>query len=543
MRGARVARAVVFAGALAFATPCQRPTVVVGGKNFTESGVLAEIMAQLIEAHTDLAVERRLNLGGTKICWTALLAGEIDLYAEYTGTGWAVLLKEPGKITDPLRAFFHVQRRCRAEHAVAWLEPFGLNNTYALAMRADRAAALGITSISDLLQHRGSLKAGLSIEFTSREDGWLGLVAMYGLDLGEVRSVEHGLAYNAIVAGDIDLIDAYSTDGKLLRYDLCVLDDDRRFFPPYHAAPVVRDATLQAHPELAEVLGRLSFRLPDDVMQGLNYIVEARGLSFAAAARAFLEREGLVDGAQAEDSTAATARAALVNVLKARPSSEPTHLPRARPGFFAVLTARAGETVWLAAQHLGLTLLAVLLAALLAIPLGIFIIRRGKLRQLVLGAAGVLQTIPSLALLAFMIPVLGLGVKAAIAALLLYALLPILRNTYTGIVEVDPDLVEAARGIGMRPRETLMRVQLPLAMRTIMAGIRTATVISIGVATLAAFIGAGGLGEPILTGLYLDDTNLILSGAIPAALLAVAADLGLGRLERALQARGGSGAR
>jgi osmoprotectant transport system permease protein len=158
--------------------------------------------------------------------------------------------------------------------------------------------------------------------------------------------------------------------------------------------------------------------------------------------------------------------------------------------------------------------------------------------QFALGVAGVVQTIPSLALLAVMIPLLGLGVRAAIAALFLYAMLPILRNTYTGIAEVDGELVDAARGMGMRPGQILTRVQLPLAMRTIMAGIRTSTVISIGVATLAAFIGVGGLGKPITQGLYLNDTGLILLGAVPAALLAIAADVGLGRLELALQPRG-----
>jgi osmoprotectant transport system permease protein len=189
-------------------------------------------------------------------------------------------------------------------------------------------------------------------------------------------------------------------------------------------------------------------------------------------------------------------------------------------------------------EHLGLTLASVLLAAFVAIPLGIASTKRVRVRQFALGVAGVVQTIPSLALLAFMIPLLGLGVRAAIAALFLYAMLPILRNTYTGIAEVDGELVDAARGMGMRPGQILTRVQLPLAMRTIMAGIRTSTVISIGVATLAAFIGVGGLGKPITQGLYLNDTGLILLGAVPAALLAIAADVGLGRLELALQPRG-----
>jgi len=487
----------------------------VGSKNFTESSLLAELMAQMIEAHMRIAVERRLNLGGTKICWAALRSGEIDLYADYTGTGWAIVLKEKGKITDPLKAFLHVRRRYHEEYSIRWLDPFGLNNTYRLAMDEAKAKKLGIVRISDLSAHAGKLKAGFSLEFLNREDGYPGLVQAYGLEFGNVRGLEHGLAYAAIRSGDLDVIDAYSTDGKLLRYKLRVLEDDRRFFPPYNAAPLVREDTLQAHPELEAVLSRLAFRLPDRVMQSLNYAVEAEGRTFAAVARTFLKREGLVAGGSAEAETG----------------------PRKRPGFFRVMSERAGETLWLTAEHIGLTMIAVLLAAVFAIPLGILITKHPRFRQIVLGTAGVVQTIPSLALLAFMIPILGLGIDAAIAALFMYAVLPILRNTYTGIVEVDADLLEAARGMGMRPGQVLTRVQLPLAMRTIMAGIRTSTVISIGVATLAAFIGAGGLGEPIVTGLYLDDANLILAGAIPAAVLAVLADIGLGRLELVLQPR------
>ncbi|MEM7206045.1 MAG: glycine betaine ABC transporter substrate-binding protein [Planctomycetota bacterium] len=516
----------------AMAAPGQE-RVAIGAKNFTESGVLAEIMAQTIEAHTDVAVERRLNLGGTMVCWVSLQTGEIDIYAEYTGTAWSIVLKEPGKITDPLRAFLHVRRRYLAEHDIHWLEPFGLNNTYALAMLETKARELGVRRISDLVAHQDAVRAGFGIEFNNREDGYMGLSAAYGLELGSVRALEHGLAYEAIQAGAIDLMDAYSTDGKLLRYRLRVLEDDRQFFPPYNAAPLMRADTLAAHPEVGEALALLAFRLPDHTAQALNDLVETHGQSMPAVARAFLEVEGLVEGERAD---AATARTRLLEAIDDRP--EPDRAPIAKPGLWDRLAARADDSGRLLLEHLSLTFAAVLLAALLAIPLGIAITKRPRLRQVALGAAGVVQTIPSLALLAFMIPLLGLNVQAAIAALLLYAVLPILRNTYTGITEVDPDLVDAARGMGMRPSQILRRVQLPLALRTIMAGIRTSTVISIGVATLAAFIGAGGLGEPIVEGLYLNDAGLILGGAIPAAALAVLADLGLGWLERALQPGG-----
>ncbi|MCA8968737.1 MAG: ABC transporter permease subunit [Planctomycetes bacterium] len=525
--------------ALATSTSTAQDRIVVGSKNFTESGVLAEIMAQTIEARTQLEVERRLNLGGTLICWTALTSGEIDLYADYTGTGWAILLGEKGKITGPLRAFLHVRRRMRTLHDVHWLDPFGLDNTYALAMRESRAEELGITRISDLIPHQNELRAGFSIEFGRREDGYLGLSRAYDLHLGDMRALEHGLAYRAIESGTIDLMDAYSTDGKLLRYALRVLVDDRRFFPPYNAAPVVRGATLQRHPEIESALQPLAFAISDRAAQALNYVVENDGVSMGAAARAFLEREEIVTrdaGRPVRPENTDAARNTLDRVLASAPI--PGESTGDRPGFWTAFLGRSGRLLVLLLEHALLTLAAVVIAALIAIPLGIAITKRPRLGRFALGAAGVIQTIPSLALLAFMIPLLGLNVRAAIAALCLYAVLPILRNTYTGIHEVAPDLVDAARGMGMKPGQILRRVQLPLASRTIMAGIRTSTVISIGVATLAAFIGAGGLGEPIVEGLYLNDSGLILSGAIPAALFAIVADGLLGQLEKWIAPRG-----
>jgi osmoprotectant transport system permease protein len=493
----------------------QRP-IVIGSKTFTESRLLAEIMAQLIEAHTDARVERRFGLGGTKICFDALCAGEIDLYPEYTGTGLVTILGGEA-LSGPLQTYIAVQTQFRERYDLVWLAPFGFNNTYAMAMREARAEALGVRTISDLAAHAGELHVGVSHEFLSRKDGWPGLSGSYSLGDVEIRGMEHGLAYAAIESGEIDLIDAYSTDGKLLRYRLRVLEDDRGYFPQYHAAPVVRAQALKGHPELEALLERLALRLPDARMQRLNFLVEEEKRSFEEVARSFLVEEGWVEGAAAR-----------------------TDQPSARKrGFFALLGARWRKTLALTWQHLELTLLAVLLATLVSVPLGVLCTRVPWLAQPVLGGAGVIQTIPSLALLAFMIPIpgLGLGATSAVVALFLYALLPIVRNTYTGIREVDADLIEAARGMGLEDLQILRYVQSPLATRTIMAGIRTSTVISVGVATLAAFIGAGGLGEPILTGLQLNDTNLILTGAVPAALLAVLVDGVLAGVERLLVPR------
>lgn len=494
--------------------------IVVGSKAFTESRVLAEVLAQLIEARTDLAVERRTNIGGTMLVHAALVAGEIDLYAEYTGTGWSIVLKREETPRDPLRTFLLVKRDYEKRFGVTWLAPFGFSNSYAVAMLEPTAEELGVTRISDLAPYGDRLRAGWSHEFLNREDGFQGLAAAYGLEIADNRGMEHGLAYEAIRSGRVDLTDAYTTDGKLLRFPVRLLEDDRRFFPPYDCAPVVRLAVLERHPELRDVLGELAYTLPAERMQRLNYAVEEEGRSYADAARAFLAEEGLLAGDAPELAGA----------------------PRRDASFVAFMIARLPVTAELTLRHLWLTAVAVAMAILFAVPAGIVLTRREAWAGPVLGAAGVLQTIPGLALLAFMIPLpgLGLGARSAVTALFLYALLPILRNTYAGIRGVDPDVVEAARGMGLYDRQILWRIELPLAMRTIMAGVRTSAVISIGVATLAAFIGAGGLGDPIITGLQLNDAQLILSGAIPAALLAVVADFVLGRVERALAPHGGS---
>lgn len=488
-------------------------TVRIGSKAFPESQVLSEMLAQLIEAHTELPVERKFGLGGTLICYEALKSGEIDLYPEYTGTAWAAILNRHDRITDPLRVFLEVSSVMKARDRVIWLSPFGFNNSYALAMREDRAKALGIESLSDLAKQASSLKAGLSVEFLRRNDGYLGLEKAYGFRFQELRGMEHSLVYEAIQSGAIDLTDVYTTDGMLTRFEMRVLKDDSAFFPPYDGAPIVREALLLAHPELQSLLDRLAFQIDDAAMQRLNDEVSSQGLSFETVARRFLKEKGL---------------------LNPQKASLRSNQVEKRGDFWTLMQSRAGTTLGLTLQHIWLTAVSVSLAALFAIPLGLLIARFRWLSGPALGIAGVLQTIPSLALLALMIsiPGLGLGSSSAILALFLYAILPILRNTYTGILNVDPSLLEAGRGIGLSDLELLWHVELPLAASTIMAGVRTASVIGVGVTTLAAFIGAGGLGQPILTGLYLNDSALILTGAVPAAILALFVDRSLGFAER-----------
>ncbi len=508
-----IAAAILRAGGTA--AEGSREPIAVGSKNFTEGRLLAEIMAQQLEARTGIAVVRRFNLGGTLVVHRALCEGEIDLYPEYTGTGWSIVLKRKDRASDPLRTYLHVAREYESRFGITWLQPFGFSNTYAVAILAETAERLDIRRISDLVPYGDQLTAGWSLEFMNREDGYPGLSAHYGLEIADVRSMEHGLAYEAIRSGRTDLTDAYSTDGKLLRFPVRILEDDRGFFPPYHGAPLVRTATLERYPEIGEALAPLAYSLTGERMQRLNYEVEERGRPFEEVARGFLEEEGLLQGGA--------------------PEVDVEVLPQAGKSFAAFMVDRLPITLELVAEHLMLTGIAVALAVIVAVPFGIALTRWETLTGPVLGTAGVIQTIPSLALLAFMIPIpgLGLGTRSAIMALFLYALLPIVRNTYTGIREVDPEVREAALGMGLTDFEILRLVELPLALPTIMAGIRTSTVISIGVATLAAFIGAGGLGEPIAIGLQLNEAQLILSGAIPAALLALAVDFLLGLVDRA----------
>ncbi|MEM1230777.1 MAG: ABC transporter permease subunit, partial [Pseudomonadota bacterium] len=337
-----------------------------------------------------------------------------------------------------------------------------------------------------------------SHEFLERADGWPGLRAAYDLP-HQPTGIEHALAYQALAEDAIDATDAYSTDGELKRYGLKVLADDKNFFPEYRPVPLLRTAVRE---RVEAALTELAGRITDTRMQALNAQVVFDQRSFAEVAHDFLVEEGLADPA-AGLARASWQQELLANVL----------------------------------QHLKLTGLALLLATVLALGLCLAIFRQAAVARIVLYVVSLLQTVPSIALLALMIPLFGIGVLPAVIALFLYALLPIVRNTLTALTTVDPTLVRTASAMGLTDRQQLKHLYLPLALPGIFAGVRTAAVICIGTATLAAFIGAGGLGDPIVTGLSLNDTSLILRGAVPAALLAILTELLFEGLERALLPR------
>lgn len=462
--------------------------IVVASKNFNESYILGEIVAQLLE-RDGFAVERKLGLGGTKICYDALAIGDVDVYVEYTGTIAEAIKDIDGDPTlERLAAAL-------APDGVEMLPPLGFNNTYAIAMAPAVAAARGLATVSDLVRH-ADLKLAVSHEFLERNDGWPGLREVYGFDWTPA-GIEHALAYQAIADGAIDGTDAYSTDGELSRDSLVVLADDRGFFPTYLAVPLVR---AELDPRAKAVIGAMAGTLTDAAMRDMN-AAALGGVDTALVAADYVARQGLGD------------------------ATAPTRVET--DGFWHRLARNTG-------RHLQLVAYALVPATLVAVLLAVAIFKVAWLARAAVYVAGLLQTIPSIALLALLIPLTGIGMIPAVVALFLYALLPILRNAITALTGIDPTLRRVALAMGLKPTEELRHVFVPLAMPSIVAGVRTAAVISIGTATLAAFIGAGGLGDPIVKGLSLNDTRLILEGAIPAALLAVATELAFEASDRLL---------
>lgn len=481
--------AAAMPAAVSAATAPPGGSVVIGSKNFTESVVLGEI-ARLAAREHGVSAQHRRSLGGTRILWRALREGDIDAYPAYTGTLTHELLPDM-----PPHASIEQLRKRLAELGIGITDPLGFNNTYALGMRTDEARSLHIRSISDLANHP-ALKLAFSSEFMHRADGWPGLKQAYHLSI-PARGMDHALAYRALAAGAIDVTSVYSTDAEIAYYHLRVLQDDKHYFPRYDAVYLYRLDLRKRAPAFIAALQGLSGTIDAAHMRAMNKSVKIDG-----------ERE-----------TAVAARFLGVRVDAGQRS------------FWNRL---ARYTV----QHLALVGISMVLAIILAVPLGIFAARWRRLGQLVLGLTGILQTVPSLALFVFMIPLFGIGAKPAIAALFLYSLLPIVRNTHAGLSSIPPSLLESASALGLPARVRLWRVELPLALRSILAGVKIAVVINVGTATLGALIGAGGYGQPILTGIRLDDVGLIMQGAIPAALLALLMQGVFELIERLLTPRG-----
>ncbi len=489
--------AAIAASPIAHAATAQK--LRVASKAFTESVILAELVTQL-ERAAGFPSQHRAGLGGSRLVWDALVSGSIDIYPEYTGTLIDEILVRPGMRDGESHDKAWLARALEA-HGVGMSEPLGFNNTYALGLRSARARDLGISRISDLRVHPG-LRLGFSNEFMSRHDGWPALQRRYGLPQTRVRGLEHALAYRALEGGDIDATDVYTTDAEIPRYGLLSLEDDLRFFKRYDAVLLYRlDIVSRVGPGALDALRLLQGRLDERKMAALNARVQLDRVPQADVAADFLREDiGLV-------------------AAKSAPSAARMILART-------------------AEHLLLVGVSLLVAILVGIPLGILAARRPLVGQVVLAAVGVVQTVPTLALLVFMIPLFGIGGLPAVVALFLYSLLPIVRNTHAGLRGVPGALRESAEALGL-PRGAVLRlIELPLASPLILAGIKSAAVINVGTATLGALIGAGGLGQPIFTGVRLDDVGLILQGAIPASLLALAVQGTFELVERLVVPRG-----
>ena len=490
--------------------PAAAQSVVVGSKPFGESYLLGEMFAQTLEAR-GIRVERRLGLGATEIAFGAIRAGAIDVYPEYTGTGLVAILGDSSRL-GAAQAFDRVATAFAARWGVRWLPPLGFENTYAIAVRRETATRLGLATLSDLARAAPTLSAGLTPDFIGRPDGLPGLAQAYGIRFRAVRSLVPAVKYQALAAGEVDVIDGYATDGFIVRYDLVVLADDRRFFPPYQAAALAGARLARERPDAILALPELSGRLDEATMRALNRRFEVDGEPIARVAGDALTKLGIAGGGREPGSVTASGRG---------------RGPAAR--------ADAGTLLRLTLRHLFLVAVSLGLAIAVGVPAGLLLERVPRGAEGAIRTVGVVQTIPGLALLAFMLPVLGIGTTPAVAALFLYSLYPIVRNTYTGVREADRPAVAAALAAGMTPGQALRLVRMPLAAPVIMAGIRTAAVINVGTATLAALIGAGGLGDPIVAGLALADVRMVLSGAVPAAALALVVDGVLAACERAVR--------
>jgi osmoprotectant transport system substrate-binding protein len=261
--------------------------IIVGSKNFTEQIVLAELFAQQIEAHTALHVERRVNLGGTMICQQALVAGKIDLYPEYTGTALTAVLNDPPQ-NDPAAVFQRVQQEYRARFSVEVMPPLGFNNTFALVIRGEDAEKLHLHNNSDLVPYAPKWHAGFGYEFMERPDGYHGWVAAYGLKFtAEPKILDLGLLYRALADRQVDIVAGNSTDGVIAALGMVVLQDDRHYFPPYEAVPLVRQATLDRHPEVRAALAALAGKISEEEMRQMNLAVDGQHRDPADVVREF----------------------------------------------------------------------------------------------------------------------------------------------------------------------------------------------------------------------------------------------------------------
>ena len=465
--------------------------IVVGSKIFTEGYLLSELIAQKLE-QAGFLVERRFGLGGTGILFEAVSSEVIDIYPEYTGTISKSLLKE-SEVTENYDILY--QKLSNMGYEIS--KSFGFNNTYSLAMRQDTAEKLQISKISHLKAHP-DLQVAFSHEFLNRQDGYPGLQKTYNLNFSNIRGIQHALAYNALSSNQIDLTDIYSTDAKVQSLGLKVLEDDLSFFTEYLPVALVKKGFKEKFPGAWASIQSLENSIDESTMINMNSKVDINKTPYEKVIADFIQ-----------------------------PSSSSFQTS----SLFSRVLQRTQE-------HILLVLIALLFSLLIGFPLGIIATENTVLEKIILNITSLVQTVPSLALLCFLIPFFGIGEISALIALILYGLLPIVINTFTGIKNIDNKYNEVAYALGLSWWEALIYIKIPIASPSILAGIKTSVIIGIGTATLSALIGAGGYGVPIMTGLALTDSSKIFEGAIPAAMMAIFANIILERINKILIPKG-----
>ena len=486
--------------------------VIIGSKIFTENILLAEMLSLLLEEKYNFKVIRKFNLGGTKLVFDSLINKEIDIYPEYTGTGYTMILKMSGE-THPKKTYKIVKREFLDQFSLVWSLPLGFENTYALAVRNSDSRFKKINNISQLKEKTNMLNIGMGHEFMERKDGYSNFIKKYQLNFQKDKTwtMNQGLMYSALKNKKMDIIMAYSTDGRIEAFNLKTLKDDKHFFPAYEVAYLTREEFLKYYPRIKKAFKELEGNITEKEMIFLNSQVDQLKYDLSQTARNFLIEKNLLED----------------DIQNLKQQSWLDYYISKKEYFFKIFY-----------EHLKLIFVSLFFALLLAIPIGVWASYNIQVEKTVFLIVNTLQTVPSLALLAIFIPFLGIGFWPAVVTLFIYSLLPIIRNTFEGIKNIDRVFVSAGAGIGLNSWQVLRYIQIPLALPMILAGVRTSAVIVVGTATLAAFIGAGGLGDPIFRGIATLNSKLIFLGAVPACLLAIFIDRFLALLEIAIIPKG-----
>ena len=486
--------------------------LVIASKVFTENIILGELLALILEENYGFKVIRKFNMGGTKLIFDALIAEGVDIYPEYTGTGYAMILKESEKL-NPEETYKFVKDRFLKKYQLVWSPPLGFENTYILAVRENDSRFKNISLTSELEGLSLPLRLAADHEFTERKDGWSLFSKQYQLHLKNkaLLSMNSALMYSAIDNKKVDIIMAYSTDGRIKNYQLKTLKDDKNFFPSYLASYLTRKNILETYPEVKKTFKLLENQISQEEMIELNSQVDQLKKGISQTAQSFLIQKG---------------------ILKTKPLKETSN------NLISYYFQKRAYILKIFIEHLILIFTALILALIVSLPLSIWAVYNSRVEKTLFFLVNNLQTIPSIALLGALVPILGIGFAPAVTALFIYSLLPLVRNSFEGIKNIDNSYIEISAGLGLTKRQIVRYVQIPLALPVIIAGVRTSVVLLVGTATLAAFIGAGALGDPIFRGIATLDSRLIFMGAVPACLLAILLDKLFSILEQRLISKG-----